>query len=55
VTTFQHRYGNKDLVLAEKAMEQIDNAVKCLRELPEYYREFYAQMLIDRLKTKLQL
>jgi hypothetical protein len=36
-------------------MEQIDNAVKLLQGLPEYYREFYGQMLVSHLKTKMQL
>lgn len=49
------RYGNKDLVLAEKAMEQLDNVIKTIQQLPEYYREFYVQMLITQLKSKIQL
>jgi len=31
-------YGNKDFIVAEKALTQIDEALATLQQLPEYYR-----------------
>jgi hypothetical protein len=44
-------YGNKDLVVAEKALSQVDQAVETLKQLPEYYREFYARSMIEKIKA----
>jgi tRNA wybutosine-synthesizing protein 5 len=48
-------YGNKDLVQAEKAMEQLDQMISTLKTLPPYYQEFYANYLLSQFKSKTNL
>ncbi|KAK7506779.1 hypothetical protein BaRGS_00002254 [Batillaria attramentaria] len=45
-------YGNKDLVLAQRAMQIVDGAIKALDKLPEDYRDFYARRLVLRIQSK---
>lgn len=45
-------YGNKDLVLAQRAMQIVDGAIKLLDKLPEEYRDFYARRLVLRIQSK---
>jgi len=45
-------YGNKDHVVAARAMRTVDNMVKQLENLPPVYRDFYARKLADRLRQK---
>ena len=48
-------YGNKDPLPAQRATQILDRALKALEELPEEYRDFYAQGLCERVKTKFKL
>jgi tRNA wybutosine-synthesizing protein 5 len=45
-------YGNKDLVVAARAAQGVDRAVKLLDALPDEYRDFYARKLIARIQLK---
>jgi hypothetical protein len=44
-------YGNKDLMSAQKAIATADTLLDQLQAVPEAYREFYARMLIEKLKS----
>jgi len=46
-------YGNKDLVLGTKAMEEASTLTQSLMQIPEYYREFYARRVLQNIKTSL--
>lgn len=46
-------YGNKDLLLATRAMQVLDRALKIVGELPENYRDFYARVMVTKIETKL--
>lgn len=46
-------YGNKDLVAAGRAEQILDRALKVLDTIPEDYRDFYARMMIVKIKAKL--
>jgi hypothetical protein len=48
-------YGNKDLLLGAKAIKDAENAILALQQLPEYYREFYAQRIITNIKSAFSL
>jgi hypothetical protein len=48
-------YGNKDLVLATKAMKEADQVISTLQSLPEYYRPFYAKKIIETMKSSFKL
>lgn len=45
-------YGNKDHCPFSRAQQIVDRALKALDELPEDYKQFYAQRLISRIQTK---
>ena len=45
-------YGNKDHLLAVKAMRMLDNMMKQLQDLPEEYKDFYARKLVSRVQEK---
>ena len=45
-------YGNRDLLPAARATQIVDRAVKTLHELPVEYADFYARLLIERIKRK---
>ncbi|GAX76414.1 hypothetical protein CEUSTIGMA_g3859.t1 [Chlamydomonas eustigma] len=46
-------YGNRDLVQANQADEEVGKVCNLLKELPGHYRAFYAQRLITRLTQQL--
>lgn len=46
-------YGNKDLVVAGRAGQVLDRALKLLDTLPDDYRDFYARQMIVKIRTKL--
>lgn len=46
-------YGNKDLVSAERALVLTDQTIDAIKQLPEYYREFYARTAIEKIKSAL--
>lgn len=46
-------YGNKDLLLASRAMQVVDRALKMIGELPENYRDFYARLMVAKIESKL--
>jgi tRNA wybutosine-synthesizing protein 5 len=48
-------YGNKDLVPAAKALKQAEEITASLAQVPEYYRYFYAKMLIQNIKSALDM
>ncbi|XP_062434345.1 tRNA wybutosine-synthesizing protein 5 isoform X2 [Rhea pennata] len=45
-------YGNKDPIVASRAMQILDRALKTLEELPEEYRDFYARRMVLRIQEK---
>jgi len=45
-------YGNKDLVVASRAGQIVDRAIKLLDTLPDDYRDFYARKLIARIEAR---
>lgn len=46
-------YGNKDLLVAQKACASADSLLEQLQAVPEAYREFYTRMIIEKLKSTL--
>lgn len=48
-------YGNKDLLPAQRAFQLVDKAITTLAELPDEYRDFYAQRLVNNIKSQLYL
>jgi len=47
-------YGNKDLVIAEKAKEELKKAIETLNTIHPYYKQFYTLRLIEELKSTLE-
>ncbi|XP_002737984.1 tRNA wybutosine-synthesizing protein 5-like, partial [Saccoglossus kowalevskii] len=45
-------YSNKDPVIATRASQILDRALKTLDELPEEYRDFYARKMVTKIQTK---
>ncbi|XP_041374822.1 tRNA wybutosine-synthesizing protein 5-like [Gigantopelta aegis] len=45
-------YGNRDPLPAARATQIVDRALKTLEELPREYADFYARLLIERIKRK---
>lgn len=45
-------YGNKDPMVASRAIQILDRALKTLEELPEEYRDFYARRMVSRIQEK---
>lgn len=45
-------YGNHDPIPVHRANQIVDRALKCLEELPDAYRDFYARRLCDRIRVK---
>ncbi|CAH1788010.1 unnamed protein product [Owenia fusiformis] len=45
-------YGNKDPVVATRAIQKLDNALKLLKDLPDDYRDFYARRMVSRIQNK---
>ena len=48
-------YGNKDLLPAQRAFQLVDKAITALAELPDEYRDFYAQRLVNNINSQLRL
>ncbi|XP_057292166.1 tRNA wybutosine-synthesizing protein 5-like [Hydractinia symbiolongicarpus] len=45
-------YGNKDPVVAQRALQGVDKALKLLETLPEEYKDFYKMRLISKIENK---
>ncbi|KAI0233405.1 tRNA wybutosine-synthesizing protein 5 [Lamellibrachia satsuma] len=45
-------YGNKDPVLANRATQMLDRALKLLDGLPKEYSDFYAKMMVRKIEKK---
>ena len=43
-------FGNRDLKLAQKCNEDVDQVLKRLGLIPSYYREFYRLRILERLR-----
>ncbi|KAM9365035.1 tRNA wybutosine-synthesizing protein 5 [Pholidichthys leucotaenia] len=45
-------YGNKDPVVAARALQTLERALNALDELPEDYRDFYGRRMIQRIQKR---
>ncbi|MBN3307270.1 TYW5 protein, partial [Amia calva] len=45
-------YGNKDPVLASRALQGLEKALRCLDELPPEYRDFYGRRMVLRIQSR---
>uniref|UniRef100_A0A1B6L9M2 JmjC domain-containing protein n=1 Tax=Graphocephala atropunctata TaxID=36148 RepID=A0A1B6L9M2_9HEMI len=48
-------YGNKDLLPAAKALQNVENAVKLLSTLPTQYKQFYLKRCLSNIEKHLEL
>eukprot|EP01135_Chromosphaera_perkinsii_P000590 Nk52_evm11s128 gene=Nk52_evmTU11s128 len=46
-------YGSKDLVVADKALQELKDSVQSLDQLPRHYREFYLAKMVSTLKAEM--
>lgn len=46
-------YGNKDLLMAQKAFFAAGKAIKELNQLPMHYRQFYTKMIIQKFQENI--
>jgi hypothetical protein len=47
-------YGNKDLVYATKSFQSVDKIIKDLNIMPNVYKKFYTNMIIQLLNNNLK-
>ncbi|XP_046662570.1 tRNA wybutosine-synthesizing protein 5-like [Homalodisca vitripennis] len=47
-------YGNKDLLPAAKALQNVENAIKLLNTLPPQYKDFYLKRCLKNIEKHLQ-
>lgn len=45
-------YGNRDLLIGERALLAVDRALKVLADLPDEYRDFYARRMVINIESK---
>lgn len=46
-------YGNKDLVMAQKAFISTEKAIKELNQLPIHYKSFYTKRIIQKFQENI--
>ena len=46
-------YGDKDLVLAKKAMLELEKFCQSVETLPEHYSQFYLQKMASLINSRL--
>lgn len=45
-------YGNKDPVVAARALQALEGALRTLEQLPVDYRDFYGRRMIQRIQDR---
>lgn len=45
-------YGNKDPVVASRALQALERAINALEELPAEYRDFYGRRMMQRIQKR---